>query len=316
MPRLHSDVPKSSRRDGRSPHLYRREETVGGLLTTPGHLHEPPLHWQSKLVLLLVLPAAATWLTVLLLRVTPAGTLLSVTLQSAAPMLLPGIVLAALVWIARAATPGGAMTGGLLMACFCLTTPGWRSSAWALLAMLVLTLGATRIGRARKQHLGTAESRHGRSAAQVVANLGIAALAGIAGNVHGQQVALAVLLGALAESAADTLASELGQVAGGTPRMITTLRPVPPGTDGGITLAGTAIGALGGALVVGVGVVVLQLPALVAVVATGAAVIGLLFDSLLGATLERAGWLNNDAVNFLSTLAAALVALAAAEFAR
>jgi uncharacterized membrane protein len=36
---------------------------------------------------------------------------------------------------------------------------------------------------------------------------------------------------------------------------------------------------------------------------------GLFVDSLLGATLERRGWLNNDAVNFLSTLAAALIAI-------
>jgi uncharacterized membrane protein len=34
-------------------------------------------------------------------------------------------------------------------------------------------------------------------------------------------------------------------------------------------------------------------------------VFGLFFDSLLGATLERRGWLNNDAVNFLSTGSAA-----------
>jgi uncharacterized membrane protein len=38
-------------------------------------------------------------------------------------------------------------------------------------------------------------------------------------------------------------------------------------------------------------------------------VFGLFFDSLLGATLERRGWLNNDAVNFLSTASAAGFAL-------
>jgi len=39
-------------------------------------------------------------------------------------------------------------------------------------------------------------------------------------------------------------------------------------------------------------------------------VFGLLFDSLLGATLERRQWLNNDAVNFLSTLSAVLFSIA------
>jgi uncharacterized membrane protein len=39
------------------------------------------------------------------------------------------------------------------------------------------------------------------------------------------------------------------------------------------------------------------------------AVFGLFFDNLLGATLEQRGWLNNDAVNFLSTASAAVFAL-------
>jgi uncharacterized membrane protein len=38
------------------------------------------------------------------------------------------------------------------------------------------------------------------------------------------------------------------------------------------------------------------------------AVGGLFIDSLLGATAERRSWLNNDAVNFLSTLAASAIA--------
>jgi uncharacterized membrane protein len=36
--------------------------------------------------------------------------------------------------------------------------------------------------------------------------------------------------------------------------------------------------------------------------------IGMLLDSLLGALLERRGALNNDAVNFLGTFSAALIA--------
>jgi uncharacterized membrane protein len=39
-------------------------------------------------------------------------------------------------------------------------------------------------------------------------------------------------------------------------------------------------------------------------------VFGLFFDSLLGATFERRGWLNNDMVNFLSTAGAAAFAFA------
>jgi uncharacterized membrane protein len=39
-----------------------------------------------------------------------------------------------------------------------------------------------------------------------------------------------------------------------------------------------------------------------------AAAAGLFFDSLLGATVERKGWLGNDLVNFTSTAFAALLA--------
>jgi uncharacterized membrane protein len=38
--------------------------------------------------------------------------------------------------------------------------------------------------------------------------------------------------------------------------------------------------------------------------------VGLFFDSLLGATAERRGWIGNDLVNFASTLVAALIATA------
>ena len=265
------------------------------------------LAWQSRMVLLLIVPAAAIWMVVLGLRLALAHSMAALF-----GGLAVGTGLALLVWRARAATTAGALTGGLLMGCFCLTTPGWRSSGWPVGAMLVLTLAATRAGRTRKQQLGTAESKHGRGAAQVAANLGVASLAGTLIDGHGQLVALTILLAALAEAAADTLASELGQALRGTPRLITTLRRVPAGTDGGITLAGTLLGALGAIVISAVGARVMVLPWSSALLATGAGIAGLLFDSLLGATFERVGLLNNDAVNFLSTAFAALVALSAA----
>jgi uncharacterized protein (TIGR00297 family) len=182
-----------------------------------------------------------------------------------------------------------------------------------LLALFLLTFSATKFGRSKKEQLGVAEDKHGRNAAQVAANLGIAGLAAAAAlslPSLGPWCAVAVTA-ALAEATADTLASELGEVLGGQPFMVTTFRRVPPGRDGAVSLAGTVAGTCAAAVVVLVAVLALGLSPGKALCAGLGAIAGLFVDSLLGATAERRGWLNNDAVNFLSTLAAAAIAIGA-----
>lgn len=223
----------------------------------------------------------------------------------------------------RAATMGAALTGAAINASLMYSTSThryepWRTAVIPVLAVFLLAFGATRAGRAKKERLGIAERRMGRSATQVAANLGVAALVtnrlleGWVG-AHGWPTraggTLFVLgLAALAEAAADTVSSELGQVFGGRPRMITTLRPVEPGRDGAISVAGTLAGATAAVVVAGAGALAVSGGISMFWVATVAGVTGLVFDSLLGATLEQAGMLNNDAVNFLSTIWAAAVA--------
>ena len=93
--------------------------------------------------------------------------------------------------------------------------------------------------------------------------------------------------------------------------MITTLRVVDAGTDGAVTLTGTLAGVVAGAIVAGIGTLALRGGIELFSISELGAVFGLLFDSLLGATLERRGWLMNDGVNFLSTSSAAGFALGA-----
>lgn len=266
------------------------------------------LHWQSQAVLLVFLPVAGTWLTL------TAGQEWADARASVLQAVAISVAFAALVFSMRAATLGAALTGGVFTAALCMETPGWRTALWPLLALFVLTFAATRFGRLRKEALGTAEGRRGRTASQVAANLGVAVLAGMPpvleriGVFPAPRRILTAMLAAMAEATADTVSSELGQVLGGEPRMITTLRRVPPGTDGGISWAGTLAGCLAAAVVVAVGALALAMTRAEALIALGAAVAGLFFDSLLGAVVERRGWLNNDAVNALSTLAAAVLA--------
>jgi uncharacterized protein (TIGR00297 family) len=261
------------------------------------------LRWQSWLVL----AAVAPWCALAALQ-SPWN-------RSTQSGLGFSLGLGLLVWLARAATPLAALTGAVITAVLALAPVSasglFHSAVAPLLALFVLTFTATKFGRSKKEQLGVAEGKHGRNAAQVAANLGVAGLAA-AGALSlpspGPWYAVAVTA-ALAEATADTLASELGEVLGGQPFMVTTFRRVPAGSDGAVSLAGTLAGICGAVVVVLVAVVALRMSAGDAVCAGVGAIAGLFVDSLLGATAERRGWVNNDAVNFLSTLAAAVIAM-------
>ena len=116
---------------------------------------------------------------------------------------------------------------------------------------------------------------------------------------------------ALAEAAADTVSSEAGQVLGGRPRLITNWKRVEPGRDGAVSLAGTLAGVIAAGAVAAAGTLALHGTLRFFVLSCGGGIVGFLIDSLLGATLEEQGWLNNDAVNFLSSACAAALALVA-----
>jgi uncharacterized protein (TIGR00297 family) len=154
-------------------------------------------------------------------------------------------------------------------------------------------------------------------------------------------------IGAMATVTADTWATELGVLAPGLPRLITNGHPVPVGTSGGISGYGM-VAALAGSTFIGlVALGLIQVAALattgqlllsdwpVAPIATLAGLTGSLVDSLLGATVQRVywcdacsketerrvhacgtatrplrgwAWLNNDMVNFVSSVAGGLLA--------
>ncbi len=286
------------------------------------------LAWQSKLVLLLTVPVAGT--DVVLQTQQWAVQAPAVAEWTLGLSLLLGLV----TWKLRAARPGAAAAGALITANLMFSTAGpayqpWRTALLPVMAVSLLAFGATRVGRRRKEQLGTAEERKGRRAAQIAANMGMAAVVLNDATqmwLMSSRLSLWLMpaalpletaaLAAMAEAAADTVSSEIGQVVGGTPRMLTTLRAAEPGTDGAISLAGTLAGVAAAGAVAATGMYALRGNMTMLWVSCAGGVFGLLFDSLLGATLERAGWLNNDMVNFLSTGSAAGAALGLMALAR
>jgi uncharacterized protein (TIGR00297 family) len=208
----------------------------------------------------------------------------------------------------RGVTRSGAIVGAII--CFVLFATAGPGGFVALLTLFIVTWVATRSGRLRKQRLGTAEGREGRTGSQVLANLGVAAICALAYAFRGAHTWLLGMTAALAEAASDTVSSEAGQALSEQSRLITTFETVSAGSDGGITLAGTIAG-IGAALVssaVCVWTDLLPLPWLW--IAAAAGTLGMLADSFMGALLERRGWLTNDAVNFAGTLIAAALAAA------
>jgi uncharacterized protein (TIGR00297 family) len=200
----------------------------------------------------------------------------------------------------------GAIAGGVC--CILLFAGVGPAGLICLVALFVMTWASTRLGYKRKLELGLAERREGRNARQILANLAVAAACASAFGIIGRRYFLVLVAASLAEAATDTVASEIGQYAASEARMVTSWKVVPSGTDGGMTVVGSLAG-LGGSAVIAVvamwGGLIDASEVWIPIVAGG---LGMLIDSLLGATIQRRGWMSNQSVNFFSTLAAAAIA--------
>lgn len=149
--------------------------------------------------------------------------------------------------------------------------------------------------RGREGVAGEVEAAKGarRDLAQTLANGGVAATLVALGRVSPGSPWLPALVGTLATMNADTWATEIGLSSRQAPRLITTLRPVPPGTSGGVSPLGTGAAALGAALIGGVAALGTGLTNRRARAGLGllplalvAGVGGAFADSLLGATVQ------------------------------
>ncbi|SFF10110.1 DUF92 domain-containing protein [Spirosoma endophyticum] len=203
----------------------------------------------------------------------------------------------------------GALTGGVLG--FVIFLGAGLSGLVMLGTFFVVGSLATSWRLTDKIAAGLAESNKGRrTASQVMANAGVAGIVSLLAWLYPAHADLfqVMLAASFASATADTCASELGNVYGRYFYNVLTWRSDTKGLDGVISLEGTVLGFLGSCLIGGIYAIGFGwgLP-VVWVLLAGK--IGNLVDSVLGASLERGGYMKNDAVNFLNTLIAALVAL-------
>jgi uncharacterized protein (TIGR00297 family) len=182
---------------------------------------------------------------------------------------------------------------------------------WFLIMLTFFILGssATKYKFEYKKRIGVEQGQSGaRGYRNVFANGIIAAAAAVLFGVFQQPLFVVMYVGCVATAAADTLASEIG-VTGGIPRLITTLKKVPIGTNGGITVTGETVALFGGFVVSVVAMLLQVITPQMMVICTLAGFVGTNIDSLVGATLENKGFLGNAGTNLLATLGGGIFAV-------
>jgi uncharacterized protein (TIGR00297 family) len=212
---------------------------------------------------------------------------------------------------------------------------GWQ---WAvpIVTFFLLSSILSKYGRSRKEHLDALfDKSYTRDWAQVASNGGLAGTMVLLSTLLPIYDFYPVYLGALAAVTADTWGTEIGVLAKGSTISVLSMRPVDPGTSGGISEQGTIAGATG-AFVIALSGYWWYADAKTAIIVMLAGIAGSLGDSIIGATLQAqfrcdvcgkaterkmhcsrqtsrvagVAWINNDFVNLFCSLLGALAAWA------
>ncbi|MGF1589551.1 MAG: TIGR00297 family protein [Pleurocapsa sp.] len=209
-------------------------------------------------------------------------------------------------------TPLGILNGWIL-GILVWGTLGWRGY---LIVMLFFLLGSglTFVGIEQKEAEGIAEERSGmRGAGNVWSSALTATICAIATLFFSPPIKELFILGYVASfctKLSDTTASEVGKAYGKTTYLITTLKPVPRGTEGAVSLEGTIAGALASVILAVIAWAIGMISSIGITWCVIAAFIATTIESLVGATLEsRFTWLTNDLVNFINTVIGAIAAI-------
>ena len=210
-----------------------------------------------------------------------------------------------------------AFLGSLMLGMGIVLTLGRKYSYAGLLALMTFFFFGNLVTKYKyetKERLGVAEGNKGRRSLRNVFGNGLGPLifAILYADSH-NTIFLLGFSGAVATACSDTFSTEIGQPCG-KPRLITTLKKVPVGTNGGVSLTGFVAAMLGSGLV---SIVCLTFriavePQLFFFICTLSGFMGCVADSILGATVEdkKPLNLNKHHVNILATLIGGFFAIA------
>jgi uncharacterized protein (TIGR00297 family) len=221
-------------------------------------------------------------------------------------------VLAVLGYLARSVDVSG-MLGGWILGAVIIAFGSWQLYL-ALLVFFILGTVTTKLGYRRKAARGLAQEKGGRRGfSHAFANTGLSAMLAVAGTMlpDGESLWLAAIA-AFATAAADTTASEVGQLLGRRTFLPLTLRPVPPGTEGAVSMEGTLAGIAAAFLVAAISTFALfhRLDARIVGMLTISGFLGSYVESIAGSwNRKRERPVPNGVLNFFNTAVGAAVFL-------
>lgn len=244
----------------------------------------------------------------------------------------------------RALSRSGAIAAAMVGA----VTFGGGGWAWGVLlvAFFVASSALSFYNPKKKADVAAEKFEKGsrRDWAQVVANGGWGALLALVAWFNPHPWLFAAFVGTMATVTADTWATELGTLSTTPPRLVTNGKIVPPGTNGAVSLLGSMAALVGGLFIGTIAFLLAQFgavpmldiaPFLLPMIAGVSGLAGAFADSFLGATVQKVyycptcqteteralhscgtatqplrgwGWMDNDMVNFLSSVIGSLVA--------
>jgi uncharacterized protein (TIGR00297 family) len=208
-------------------------------------------------------------------------------------------------------TPAGILNAGLL-GIIIWGTLGWPGYLVVVFYFIVGS-GVTRIGIAEKEAAGIAEKRGGARGPENVWGSALIAAVCALGVFFLPDFKYLLCLGYVASFStklSDTTASEIGKAYGKSTFLITTLQPVPRGTEGAVSLEGTVAGMIASIAIalIGWGVNLINPVGIIWTVL--AAFIATNLESVIGATLQsKYTWLTNEVVNIFNTFIGAISAM-------